>query len=73
MVNLRNKRVASSFQFCLNTFDDLICFKIAVEEEVHDVDEASLWRRRIGSKMGFEKRTALSHVNVNKACGLNGP
>ena len=55
---MRNKRVALSFQFCLNTFDDLICFKIAVEEEVHDVDEANLWCRRIGSKMGFEKRTA---------------
>ena len=56
MVNLRNKRVALLFQFCLKIFDDLICFKIAVEEEGHDVDEASLWHRRIGSKMGDLKK-----------------
>ena len=31
---------------------------ISVEEEGHYVDEASLWHRRIGSKMGFEERTA---------------
>jgi hypothetical protein len=41
--------------------DDLIGFKSVVEEEGHDVDEASLWYgRRIGSKkMGFEERTPL--------------
>lgn len=41
--------------------DDLISFKIAHEEEGHDIDESSLWYgRRIGSKkMGFEERTPL--------------
>ncbi|KAK7840822.1 zinc finger ccch domain-containing protein 66 [Quercus suber] len=45
----------------LSSFDDLIGFKISMEEECHDIDEASLWYgRRIGSKMmGFEEKTTL--------------
>ncbi|KAL5580733.1 hypothetical protein UlMin_013175 [Ulmus minor] len=45
----------------LSASDDLIGFKRAVEEEGHDIDEASFWYgRRLGSKkMGFEERTAL--------------
>ena len=40
----------------LSSFDDLIGFKSSLEEECHDIDEASLWYGRgIGSKMmGFE-------------------
>ena len=30
-----------------------------MEEEGYDVGEASMWHRRIGSKMGFEEWTAL--------------
>nr|POF01771.1 zinc finger ccch domain-containing protein 47 [Quercus suber] len=41
----------------LSCFDDLIGFKSSVEEECHDIDEASLWYgRRIGSKMMDLKR-----------------
>ena len=70
----------ASYQFCLKTFDDVISLK-------NVVDDASLWHSRIGSKMGFEERTALmsgtmfgrkawswtSRVHVNKACSLSGP
>ena len=43
-------------------FDGLIGFESSMEEECHDIDEASLWfRRRIGSKMmGFKEKTAPS-------------
>ena len=38
-------------------FDDLIGFKSSMEEECHDIDEASLWYgRRIGSNMMDLKR-----------------
>ncbi|KAB2080811.1 hypothetical protein ES319_A05G091800v1 [Gossypium barbadense] len=45
----------------LSASNDLIGFKIAVEEGGHDMDEAGLWYgRRLGSKkMGFEERTPL--------------
>ncbi|XP_044505768.1 zinc finger CCCH domain-containing protein 66-like isoform X2 [Mangifera indica] len=41
--------------------DDLLGFKYAIEERVHDIDEPGSWYgRRIGSrKMGFEERTPL--------------
>ena len=42
----------------LSGIDDLIGFKSFVEEEWHDIDEASLWYgRRIRSKMMELKRT----------------
>ena len=45
----------------LSGFDDLIGFKSSVEEEWHDIDEASLWYgRRIRSKMMELKRTQPS-------------
>ena len=45
----------------LLSFDDLIGFKSYVEEECHDIDEASLWygRRTRSKMMGFEEKTAL--------------
>lgn len=54
-------RYNSSVLLELSASDDLVGFKSAVEEEGHDIDEASLWYgRRIGSKkMGFEERTPL--------------
>ena len=44
----------------LSGFDDLIGFKSSMEEECHDIDEASLWYgRRIGSNMmGLKRRQA---------------
>lgn len=52
---------SSSVLFELSASDDLVSFKIAVEEEGHDIDRSSCWfGRRIGSKkMGFEERTPL--------------
>ena len=58
-----------------------------MEEKGHYVDETSLWHRRIGSKWDLKKgqppwlqqcleerlEVEISHVDVNKACGLNGP
>ena len=46
------REFVASYQFCLKTFDDVIGLK-------NVVDDASLWHRRIGSKMGFEERTTL--------------
>ncbi|KAF7121022.1 hypothetical protein RHSIM_Rhsim13G0068400 [Rhododendron simsii] len=45
----------------LSASDDLVSFKIAMEEEGLDIDQSSCWYgRRIGSnKMGFEERTPL--------------
>ena len=76
----KTRGFVASYQFCLKTFDDVISLE-------NVVDDASLWHRRIGSKMGFEERTALmsgpcleerlevetDRVHVNKACSLNGP
>ncbi|PSS09494.1 Zinc finger CCCH domain-containing protein [Actinidia chinensis var. chinensis] len=59
----QKKGVLGSFSVLLElcATDDLVGFKIAVEEEGHDIDEPSCWYgRRIGSnKMGFEERTPL--------------
>lgn len=54
-------RYSFSILLELSASDDLDGFKRAVEEEGHDVDEASYWYGRlIGSKkMGFEERTPL--------------
>ncbi|XP_044482378.1 zinc finger CCCH domain-containing protein 66-like [Mangifera indica] len=45
----------------LTASDDLLGFKIAIEEKGHDIDEPGLWYgRKSGSrKMGFEERTPL--------------
>ena len=53
-------------------FDDLIGFKSSMEEECHDIDEASFWnRRRIGSKlMGFKEKTALMIATVFESKGM---
>ncbi|KGN47076.1 zinc finger CCCH domain-containing protein 66 isoform X2 [Cucumis sativus] len=53
--------------FCISVLlefsatDDLIGFRSAVEEDGHDIDEASLWYGRIfgSKKMGYEERTPL--------------
>ncbi|PPR96899.1 hypothetical protein GOBAR_AA23780 [Gossypium barbadense] len=50
----------------LSASNDLISFRIAIEEEGHDIDEPSLWYgRRIGTKkMGFEERTPLLIASI---------
>ena len=53
--------------FCISVLlefsatDDLIGFRSAVEEDGHDIDEASLWYGRVfgSKKMGYEERTPL--------------
>ncbi|KAM4097709.1 hypothetical protein ACJW30_07G022200 [Castanea mollissima] len=52
--------------------DDLIGFKSSMEEEFHDIDEASLWyRRRIGSKMmGFKQKTTLMIATMFESKGV---
>lgn len=53
--------------FCISVLlefsatDDLIGFRTAIEEDGHDIDEASSWYGRIfgSKKMGYEERTPL--------------
>ena len=53
-------------------FDGLIGFESSMEEECHDIDEASLcYRRRIGSKMmGFKQKTALMNATMFESKGV---
>ena len=53
----QDSNIISNFLELLG-LDDLIGFKSPMEEECHDIDEASFWnRRRIGSKMmGFKEK-----------------
>uniref|UniRef100_A0A7N2N126 Uncharacterized protein n=1 Tax=Quercus lobata TaxID=97700 RepID=A0A7N2N126_QUELO len=53
-------------------FDGLIGFESSMEEECHDIDEASLlYRRRIGSKMmGFKEKTALMTATMFESKGV---
>ena len=52
--------------------DDLIGFKSPMEEECHDIDEASFcYRKRIGSKMmGFKEKTALLIATMFESKGV---
>ncbi|PPD78701.1 hypothetical protein GOBAR_DD24377 [Gossypium barbadense] len=57
----------------LSTLNDLINFRIAIEEEGHDIDEPSLWyERRIGTKkMGCEASTIDSTAWSKPAPSFN--